>query len=143
MGEIAMGEARETVDRFYRSAKEGDLSAISACFADECVTVTPSGAFDKAAHEAFFKAFKDALPDAHMEVVRAVESGGEVFISGRFRGTHQGDLVTPQGTIPASGRSLDLPFADYFRVDAGRIVEHEVVWDTMAMMAQLGAAPPQ
>jgi hypothetical protein len=24
----------------------------------------------------------------------------------------------------------DLPYADYFRVDAGRIVEHELVWDS-------------
>jgi len=41
------------------------------------------------------------------------------------------------------GNSLDLPFADYFRVEAGQIVEHEVVWDSMAMMGQLGALPPQ
>jgi len=97
----------------------------------------------QAQHEKFFQAFKNALPDAHMELVRAVESGDEVFISGRFKGTHQGDLVSPQGTIPASGNSLDLPFADYFRVEDGKIVEHEVVWDSMAMMGQLGASPPQ
>jgi len=138
-----MGEARDTVDRFYRSAGEGDLEAMSSCFADACVTTTPAGTFDKAQHEEFFRAFKNALPDARMEVVRAVESGNEVFVSGRFKGTHQGDLVSPQGTIPASGNSLDLPFADYFRVDADRIVEHEVVWDSMAMMGQLGALPPQ
>ena len=138
-----MGEAREAVDRFYRSAGDGDLKALSACFADDCMTTTPAGTMDKAAHEAFFAAFKAAMPDAHMQVVRAVESGDEVFVSGRFKGTHQGDLVTPQGTIPASGNSLDLPYADYFRVEGGRIVEHEVVWDSMTMMAQLGALPPQ
>ncbi len=138
-----MGEARETVDRFYRSAGEGDLEALSACFADECMTTTPAGTFDTVQHEAFFAAFKRAMPDAHMQVVRAVESGDEVFVSGRFKGTHHGDLVTLQGTIPASGNSLDMPFADYFRVDAGKIVEHEVVWDSMMMMAQLGSAPPQ
>lgn len=136
-----MGDARETVDRFYRSAGEGDIESLSACFADGCVTTTPAGAFDKAQHEDFFRAFKSAMPDAHMEVVRAVESGDEIFISGRFKGTHQGDLVTPQGTIPASGNALDLPYADYFRVEADKIVEHEVVWDSMAMLTQLGAAP--
>ncbi len=133
-----MGEARDVVDRFYGSAGAGDLKAVSACFADACITVTPAGAFDKAEHEAFFGSFKAALPDAHMTVVRAVESGNEVFVSGRFQGTHQGDLVTPQGTVPASGNALDLPYADYFRVENGEIVEHEVVWDSMTMMAQLG-----
>jgi len=135
-----MGEAREAV---YRSAGEGDLEAMSACFAESCMTTTPSGTFDKVQHEEFFRAFKSAMPDAHMEVVRAVESGNEVFISGRFKGTHQGDLVSPQGTIQASGNPLDLPYADYFRVEAGKIVEHEVVWDYMAMLVQLGAAPPE
>jgi steroid delta-isomerase-like uncharacterized protein len=138
-----MGEARETVDRFYRSAGDGDMEALSACFADSCVTATPAGSFDKAQHEEFFRAFKNAMPDAHMQVVRAVESGNEVFVSGRFRGTQEGDLVSPQGTIPASGNALDLPYADYFRVEADQIVEHEVVWDSMTMLAQLGAAPPR
>jgi steroid delta-isomerase-like uncharacterized protein len=138
-----MGEAREAVDRFYRAAGEGDMDGLSASFADGCMTTTPAGTFDKAQHEQFFKAFKDALPDAHMVVVRAVESGDEVFVSGRFQGTHKGDLVSPQGTIPASGNQLDLPYADYFRVEGGKIVEHEVIWDSMAMMTQLGAGPPQ
>lgn len=138
-----MSEAREAIDRFYRSAGDGDLKAVTACFADGCVTVTPGASFDPPAHEAFLGAFKSAMPDAHMEVVRAVESGDEVFVSGRFKGTHENDMVTPQGTIPASGGQLDLPYADYFRVQDGKIVEHEVVWDSMTMMAQLGAAPPQ
>jgi ketosteroid isomerase-like protein len=138
-----MGEARETVDRFYRSAAKGDMEALSACFADGCVTTTPAGTFDKAQHEDFFRAFKSAMPDAHMQVLRAVESGNELFVSGRFKGTQEGDLMSPQGTIPASGNSLDLPYADYFRVESGEIVEHEVVWDSMTMMAQLGAVPPQ
>lgn len=137
-----MGEAREAVNRFYDGASGGDLTAMSAAFADDCMTTTPMGTFDKAAHEEFFRSFKNAMPDAHMHVVRAVESGSEVFVSGRFRGTQEGDLVSAQGTIPASGKTLDLPYADYFRVEDGLIVEHDVVWDMMTMMAQLGAAPP-
>jgi ketosteroid isomerase-like protein len=74
-----------------------------------------------------------------MEVDKAVEAGGEVFIAGRFVGTHEADLVTPQGTLPASGRRLDLPYADYFRVADGTIVEHRVFWDQAGMLAQLGA----
>ncbi|MFP5319695.1 MAG: hypothetical protein ACLGI2_15535 [Acidimicrobiia bacterium] len=50
--------------------------------------------------------------------------------------------MSPQGTIPASGWPLDLPFADYFRVSDGRIVEHDVIWDQLGFLAQLGAMPP-
>lgn len=31
--------------------------------------------------------------------------------------------------------------ADYFRVADGRIVEHEVIWDQLGLLAQLGALP--
>jgi steroid delta-isomerase-like uncharacterized protein len=138
-----MGQARDVAQRFYDSFSAGDLDAAMANFADSCVTVTPAGSLSNEEHEAFGRAFKDALPDARMDVIRAVESGDEVYVRGRFKGTHQGDLVTAQGAIPASGNSLDLPFVDYFRVADGKVVAHEVCWDQMDMMRQLGAGPPQ
>ena len=134
-----VGETRDVAERFYAHFGDGDFEAVNACFGPDCVTRTPSGAFSVAEHEAFGRAFKNALPDGRMEVVRAVESGDEVYITGRFKGTHSGDLVSPQGTVPASGNQLDMPFADYFKVKDGVIVEHEVIWDQMGMMGQLGA----
>ena len=76
-----------------------------------------------------------------MEVTRAVEAGDEVCMVGRFKGTHTGDLVSPQGTIPASGNTLAMPFADYFRVSAGKIAEQESIFDQMTLLGQLGALP--
>jgi len=56
-----------------------------------------------------------------MEVMRALESGDEVYVSGRFKGTHTGDLVSPNCTIPASGKPIDFAYVDYFRVVDGKI----------------------
>ena len=114
-----MGEARQVVDRFYASFAAGDWDEARACYADDCVTVMPGG----------------------MEIVRAVENGNEVFVGGTFAGTHTGDMVTPQGTMPASGGTLALPYADYFRVEGGKIVEHNVVFDQLTFASQLGAGP--
>ena len=135
-----MCSARDLAERFYECFSASDHEGGSALFEPDCVTITPSGNFDVTDHEAFGRAFKAALPDAHMELVRAVEADDEVYITGRFKGTHQGDLVSPQGTIPASGKSLDVPFADYFRVSGGKITEHEVIWDQMTMLGQLGTS---
>ena len=139
--EAIVGSARELAERFYERFAAGDLTGAAALFAEDCVTVTPAGRFSVAEHEAFGQAFKKALPDARMELVRAVEADNEVYITARFKGIHQGDLVSPQGTIPASGNALDMPFADYFRVSQGKIAEHEVIWDQMALLGQLGARP--
>src|SRR4051794_7057547 len=104
--------------------------------------ITPTGVMNKEERRGFGLAFRAALPDARMEVTRAVESGDEVYVSGRFKGTHSGDLASPQGTIPASGNSIDVPFAEYAKVSGGQIVAQEVIWDQMLMLGQLGALPP-
>lgn len=134
-----MGEARSVTERFYQSFAAGDFDAARACFADACVTSSPMGDLDPAAHEAFGRALKGGLPDARMEILRAAEAGDQVFVHGRFRGTHTADLVSPGGTLPATGNTLDLAFADYFRVQDGRIVAHEIIWDQMSLLSQLGA----
>jgi ketosteroid isomerase-like protein len=136
-----MGQAHDTAERFYALFGAGDLDGALGLFASGCVTITPVGPLDNAAHQAFGAAFRAALPDAHMDVVRAVEAGDEVVISGRFKGTHSGELVSPQGAIPASGNAIDVPFLEYWRVDAGQIVAHEVIWDQLTMLTQLGAMP--
>jgi predicted ester cyclase len=50
--------------------------------------------------------------------------------------------VTPQGEIPPTGRrSVRVDFADIFELNGDRFGQHRVYFDTMALMAQLGAPP--
>ena len=137
-----MGQARDVVERFYAAFAAGDWEGARACYTDKCITVMPGGMeLDNDAHMGVGVAFKAALPDAHMEIDRAVEDGEAVFVGGTFRGTHSGDLAMPQGTIPASGNTLALPYADYFRLEDGKIAEHNVIFDQLAFLGQLGARP--
>lgn len=138
-----MGEAREVAERFFDRFGAGDIDGAMALFAPDCIAVTPAGDFNIAKHRAAAQALKDALPDSHMELVRVLEAGDAVYVTGRFKGTHQNDLATPLGTVRPSGRSLDLLFVDYFRVVKGQIVECEAVRDRLGMIAQLGGLPPQ
>lgn len=134
-----MGEAREIGERYYELFTAGQFEDATAMYADDCVTSTPTGDLDNAQHEGFARLFKGAFPDGHMEVTHVVEAGDDVCFIGRFKGTHTGDLVSPGGTIPASGNALDMPFVDYFRVSAGKIVAQESIFDQMTLLAQLGA----
>ena len=136
-----MGEAMEAVNRFYEAFGRGDWDAADDVFADDCRFVMPPGAMNKAEHKQMGLAFSAAVPDAHFAVDHVLDGGGEVFVEGRFLGTHTGDMVTPQGTIPASGNNIDLRFADYFRVADGKITDHRTYWDQADMVTQLGASP--
>ena len=135
-----MGAARDVAERFYRLFGEGDLVGAYEDFADDCVSITPSGRLTNEGHLNAARTLKAAVPDGHMELLRVVEVGDQVYITGRFKGTHTGEFSNPSGTIPASGQPVDLFFADYMRVVDGRIVECEAVWDRLTLVAQLGGA---
>jgi len=126
-------------ERFYELFGAGDFEGARALYADDCMTLTPVGPLDNDAHEAMARSFKGGFPDGHMEPEHVVEAGDEVMVTGRFKGTHSGDLVSPAGTIPASGNPLNMYFADYFRVSDGKIVAHEALFDQMTLLAQIGA----
>jgi ketosteroid isomerase-like protein len=136
-----MGNTRDTVERFYDSFAAGDLDAAMAVFDPGCVSRMPGGSLDQAGHRAMGAAFRAGLPDCRMVVDHAVETGEQIVVIGRFQGTQTGELVSGGGTIPASGKPLDLRFMDYFRVVGETIVEHETVFDQMELLGQLGALP--
>jgi steroid delta-isomerase-like uncharacterized protein len=137
-----VGEPKDVVERFYKLFEAGDLEAAEELFGDDCITVSPAGEMSKQEHRQFGEAFKAGLPDAHMVISTAMEDGDVVAVEGRFRGTHTGDLVTPMGTLPPNGHTIDLGFADFFTVNHGKIVEQRTYWDQGDLMRQLGAASP-
>ncbi len=136
--EEIVGQARETVEKFFELFAAGKISDATDLFDPTCITLMPAGALSQAEHEGMGHAFKAGLPDCYMEVNRIVESGDEVVVLGHFKGTHSGDLRAPGGTIPASGKALNLRFMDYFKVVGGRIVDHQTIFDQMEMLTQLG-----
>jgi steroid delta-isomerase-like uncharacterized protein len=137
-----MGEAREVAEQYYKHFEAGDLDGAAALFGEDCVHISPAGAQSNEEHKQFGGSFKAAVPDGRMSISTTVESGEDIAVEGRFMGTHSGDLVSPQGTIPASGRTIELRYSDFFKVINGKIVEHRIYWDQIDMMQQLGAMPP-
>jgi predicted ester cyclase len=137
-----MGAPRELVETFYRYFADGKMDDAMALFDPSCRTRMPSGEMDQDGHRAMGDAFKAAFPDSRMVIDMAVEEGDAIVVIGDFRGTHTGDLQSPDGTIPASGNALDLRFFDYFKVRGDRFVEHQTVFDQMQLLGQVGALPP-
>lgn len=137
-----MSNARDIVDRFYELFGAGKIADATDLFDSACITVMPgAGALTQPEHEAVGHAFKAAFPDSAMNVDHAVESGGEIVVLGHFTGTHTGDLVSENGTIPASGNALNLRYMDYFKVTGDKITDHQVVFDQMELLGQIGALP--
>ena len=88
-----------------------------------------------------FGAFWAAIPEFEHSVTQLVEDGGLVALEGVASGTHLGRLAGPAGEIPASGRSVEFPFAAWARVENGLITRFRGYWDVAAFMQQIGAMP--
>jgi len=131
---------REIVERFYANFNNGDLEAAVQDFAPDVHTLEPSAGemVGRDAWRQFGETFKRALPDARLELVSILESGDRAAVEGRFAGTHTGPLVSPQGEVPPSGNAVDMPYADFFEVRDGQVVEHHVYYDQVVMLTQLG-----
>ena len=87
------------------------------------------------------KGWKQAFPDARGTIRTAVASGSTVTLEITWEGTHTGDLVGPQGTIPASGRPVSLPAAQVVEVEGDKAKATRHYFDLMTLMAQIGAVP--
>jgi predicted ester cyclase len=86
----------------------------------------------------FDRASRESFPDQPIVVEKLIAEGDCVAAWCRYVGTQKG----PMGPFPASGKQVDVDFAGYFRVAAGRLAELWVTWDNVSMLGQLGHFPP-
>lgn len=91
---------------------------------------------------AFVAGFKQAFPDLHYEMHEFVEDSDMVAAEGVFLGTNTGPMAGPGGSMPPTGKAVELPFCDIWKVRDGRIVENRIYYDQIAFLGQLGLTPP-
>jgi ketosteroid isomerase-like protein len=129
-----IASAQQTVvERFYAAFNDGDFEAVVACFhrhrARRWHVAGPR------------RELQAALPDARLNLVSALAAGETVAVEGRFTGTFTAPLATPQGEVPPTGRTIDVPYADFFTVRDGRIIAHRVYYDQVQLGMALGLMP--
>jgi len=141
-GEKNMGDLREIQRTHYDAFNSGDLDRAMSVFDAGCELVTPLGpARGVAEHRGFLEGYFAAFPDSRVEALRTFDAGDTIVVEGMYSGTQTGDLVGPDGTIPASGRHVSVPYADFFHIRGGKVVSHHIYWDNAGFMAQLGVMP--
>ena len=139
-----MGAAREVVERFYQDFNTRNVNKEEAqrIFDPGLVSSDPSGTYSGIdAFVAYVQGYLTAAPDSKINLKHVVESGDLVVVEGTFTGTNTGPLASPQGTMPATGKSFMLPYADVFEVKNGKIAKHRTYFDQMTFLGQLGLLP--
>lgn len=129
-----------TLRRFYALVNAGDVDGLGELLAGDFVEheVAPGLEPTKDGVLEFFRMYTAAFPDLRFEAEDVLASGDKVVARVRVTGTHRGEFMG----MPATGKSIDAQAIDIVRFgDDGLAHEHWGVFDTMAMMEQLGAVP--
>jgi steroid delta-isomerase-like uncharacterized protein len=86
---------------------------------------------------AFNASFLPAFSDLSFQVHRAVPDGDRVIYTWTGRGTHDGPLVTPSGTLPASGKVGSVDGVLITTLRDGHIVREETYWNVLDLITQI------
>lgn len=89
----------------------------------------------------FAAMWADAFPDGHVEITNVVDGGDWVVIEYTGRGTQTGPLALPTGSIPPTGRSVELQLCDVFQFRNGQVDRVRSYFDSGSLLTQLGLMP--
>jgi steroid delta-isomerase-like uncharacterized protein len=137
-----MGEAREVSDRYTDLINAHDAAAIGDLFAEDGVLVDPGAELrGRAAIVEYWEGFFKAFPSMSGADTFQAETGDTAINEWTASGTHDGPLETPEGIIPATGKTVSIRGCDAITVKDGLITSQRVYFDQLAFMTQLGLVP--
>jgi steroid delta-isomerase-like uncharacterized protein len=89
----------------------------------------------------YARSWANAFSDMQLEVGGVVADDRHAAAEFVGRGTHDGTLPTPNGDVPATGRTIDAPFTWFCDVADGKLTRVGDYYNAMTIMAQLGLMP--
>ena len=81
-----------------------------------------------------------AFPDIHRELFNIYAMENVIVVELAIRGTHNGALVTPAGTVAPTGRTIDVPCCDVFHMRDGKVISFHCYNAASILQRQLGLA---
>ena len=84
-----------------------------------------------------FKQYRDAFEGAKITVKEQIAEGDTVATRWEGRGRHTAEMMG----IPPTGKDIVVTGINITRLKDGKLVEDQIVWDTLGMLQQIGAVP--
>ena len=134
--------ARNSYTRAVEAFNRGDVKGFAALYAADAVVhdpIYPQPLKGRDAIEQDIADFRRGLPDARFVLGSILEAGQTAALQYTVSGTHKGPLATPEGEIPATGKTLTSAGAVFSRLNAqGEVMEERRYYDVAGLLAQLG-----
>ena len=140
---------RESLSEFSRHTYDFDLTALrqsaSALFATDAMIHLAHPMGSAAGFEHLAKQFEQllqAMPD--LERRETIKMAGPSQVNGDWVGIcgyYTGVMVAPWLDIPPTGHQVAMRFHEFFKLEDGKVVEVQALWDIPELMMQCNAWP--
>ena len=133
-----MSEQKDVVRRFHEYTEAAESEKLVPLIAKDFVMYAP-GMTDPlpfAQAMQIGNSFLAAFPDARSSLEEQIEEGDVVITRGVYHGTNSGSFMG----MPATGRTVAVPWLSLDRLRNGQILEHRFIMDAQIMMQQLGVS---
>jgi hypothetical protein len=134
-----MGDVKNLVESAVKTWNSHDREQWSADFADAGELKAPGGVRGAGPEMAgqFYDIWHDGFPDNQVDQATTGEDGENGFLEAVFKGTHTGPLHAPSGTIPATGKNVEIPFVVMAKIAEGKFNSFHLYFDQAELAAQL------
>jgi steroid delta-isomerase-like uncharacterized protein len=105
---------------------------------DEIATGRKTEGVDQAI--TLWQGWAQAFPDSKATFNTALASGNTVTLELTWRGTHKGPLQTPSGSIPATGKTIEVRACQVSELAADKVRSQRHYFDMATLLRQIGAA---
>ena len=78
--------------------------------------------------------FESVFPNYEIFTDEMMAEGNRVMVRGRLKGRHEGEF----NGIPPTHRIVEFPLVISYQIENGKIVNHWLIADSLALMEQLG-----
>jgi len=117
---------------------ERNLTTIDKLVAKDIIENRPGAGQGIDATKGFLMALQTAFPDFKTTLNHIISEGDKVIVFTNTTGTHKGPFVFAPG-IPPTGKVMSFQTADLYRIENGKIAEHQDVIEIMDMLQKMGA----
>jgi predicted ester cyclase len=129
---------KNMVIELTKAFNERNLSAIDKLVAKDIKEHRPGAGQGVEATKGFLLALQTAFPDFKTTLNQIVAEGDKVIVLTNTTGTHKGPFLFAPGVQP-TGKVLSFQTADLYRIENGKIAEHQDVIEIMGMLQRMGA----
>lgn len=133
-----MGE--ELIEMYVAALNDRNAAALRGMLCNDIELTAPGGVSLQGPEQvmAFVSGWLQAFPDVHYELTQHVFTEEKAAFDAVMTGTHLGTLHTPGGDIPATGKSVRVPFAGVMTLKSGQFHHKRLYFDLLGLLTELG-----